>query len=379
MGQTLSVRAFQLIIKSLSLRNIRCYVSEDLTFHPDFNLVCGENGQGKTNLLEAAYMLCRFKPLRGSSSSEIVRFGEQSSLLRGVIVRDSLETTEVSVQFTQKGGKKVDVNGKKPASLARKALDFEVVHFTPSEVDLAKGTPSLRRRYFDSIICGLVPSHFQDILDFQRVLRQRNSFLASGRATASGIEIWNRQIADTGGRIVQKRLRLVKRINREIDAIYRRICGRSIGASAHYEPSFEISGETHGEISASIQKSLKSGFSSDIRAKHTSAGPHRDKISLRIDGNDCSLFASQGEARSVVLALKIAEIRLYQAIKKENPIFLLDDISSELDSRRRKFLFDMLLDYQGQVFVTSTSASDILYGGKKKFFHIDAGRVAGQD
>ncbi len=365
-----------MVIKSLSLRNIRCYASEALTFHPGFNLIYGENGQGKTNLLEAAYMLCRFKPFRGVSSSEIIRFGQRSASLKGTVERDCNDLTEISIAFTAEGGKRVEVNGKRPAGLARKALDFEVVHFTPSEVDLAKGTPSLRRRYFDSIICGLVPSHLRDILDFQRVLRQRNSFLASGRATSSGIEIWNGQMAETGGRIVQKRVRLVKRINREIDAIYRRICGENVRASVNYEPSFEFSGEKQGEISDSIRKMLENGFSRDMKARNTSAGPHRDKISLRIDEKDCALFASQGEARSVVLALKIAEISLYRAIKKENPIFLLDDISSELDSRRRKFLFDMLLDYPGQVFVTSTSASDILYRGERKKFHINAGRVA---
>ncbi len=170
-----------MIIKSAFLRNIRCYGSEDLAFHPRFNLIYGENGQGKTNLLEAVYMLCRFKPLRGVSSSEIVRFGERSALLRGVIEKDSPAlVTDVKILFTDTGDKKIQVNGKKPVNLAKRALDFEIVHFTPSEVDLAKGTPSLKRRYFDSIICGLVPSHFQDIMDFQRVLRQRNSFLASG-------------------------------------------------------------------------------------------------------------------------------------------------------------------------------------------------------
>ncbi len=147
------------------------------------------------------------------------------------------------------------------------------------------------------------------------------------------------------------------------------------GASVDYEPSFEISGEKRGQLSDSIKKALKNGFSRDIKVKHTSAGPHRDKISLKIGGRDCSLFASQGEARSVVLALKIAEIHLYQSIKKENPIFLLDDISSELDDKRRKFLFEMLLNYPGQIFVTSTSATDILYRGERKIFQIANGRV----
>ncbi len=368
-----------LIIKSVSLRNIRSYASETLTFHPAFNLICGENGQGKTNLLEAAYMLCRFKPLRGSSSSEIVRFGEQSALLKGVIEKYSpASVTEVSISFSRtSGGKRVEVNGKMPANLSKKALDFEVVHFTPSEVDIVKGTPSLRRRYFDSIICGLVPSHFQDIVDFQRVLKQRNSLLASGRTTASGIELWNGQMAETGGRIVQKRVRLVERINREMKSIYRHISGTNVNVSAAYEPSFEVSGaDSSSDMSDSIGKALQNAFLHDKKTRHTSIGPHRDRISLQIDGKDSSLFASQGEARSIVLALKVAEIGLCRAIKKESPIFLLDDISSELDARRRKFLFDMLLDYSGQVFVTSTSTSDILYRGKRKVFDIKAGRVA---
>lgn len=368
-----------MIVKSLSLRNIRCYASENLSFHSRFNLICGENGQGKTNLLEAVYLLCRFKPLRGFSSSEIVRFGSQSALLRGVIEKDSPAlVTDISVSFTDKGAKKVEMDGKRPANLAKKALDFEVVHFTPSEVGLAKGSPSLRRRYFDSIICGLVPSHFQDILDFQRILRQRNSFLASGRAAVSSIALWDEQMAEIGGRIVEKRLRLVKRINRELDALYRGIGGANTGAEAKYEPSFEISGGKRSEVSYSINKALKNGFSRDKKTRYTSTGPHRDRISLQIGGKDCTLFASQGEARSVVLALKIAEIRLYQEIRKENPIFLLDDISSELDGKRRKFLFDILLNYPGQVFVTSTSASDILYRGKRKNFLIKAGKVVEQ-
>lgn len=354
--------------------NFRCYASETLSFHSGFNLIYGENGQGKTNLLEAAYILCRFKPIRGVSVSETVRFGAPSALLTGRIEKGvPPSASDIRVEFGD-GGKKVEINGKRPASLAKKALDFEVVHFTPSEVDLVKGSPSLRRRYFDSIICGLVPSHFQDILDFDRAVRQRNSCLVSGRATVP----WDEQIADTGAKIVEKRMRLIKRINREISGIYMSISNAKEAVLAMYEPSFEISGETRTTIRDCIRKSLKNSLSRDKVIKHTSVGPHRDRISLQIGGKDCALFASQGESRSVVLAMKIAEIRLYQDIRKENPVFLLDDISSELDAKRRKFLFEMLLDYPGQIFVTSTAAGDIPYSGKCEVFQIRDGKVVGK-
>lgn len=367
-----------LIIKSASLSNVRCYASETLVFHPGFNLICGENGQGKTNLLEAVYMLCRFKPMRGASASEVVRFGAETAVLSGVIEKGAPPSvSEIRAEF-RRGGKRIEVNGKRPASLAKKALDFEVVHFTPQEVELAKGSPSLRRRYFDSIICGLAPSHFQDILDFQRVVRQRNSALASGRATARAVEPWDDRIAAIGGRIVEKRMRLTDRINGEIADIYGRISGNGEAAKAVYEPSCEVSGSGRVAYEDSIRKTLKSRLSRDMALKYTSAGPHRDRISLQIGGRDCVLYASQGEARSVVLAMKIAEIRLYQRFRKENPVFLLDDISSELDAKRRKFLFEMLMGYPGQIFVTSTSASDILYAGKRKTFQISGGRVVGK-
>lgn len=361
------------------MRNVRCYASEFLTFHPAFNLICGENGQGKTNLLEAAYMLCRFKPMRGASVSEVVRFGAEAAVLSGVIEKGgggvSPQVFEVRAEF-RAGGKRVEINGKKPASIARKSLDFEVVHFTPQEVELAKGGPSLRRGYFDSIICGLAPSHFQDILDFRRVLRQRNSVLSTGRATARALEPWDGQIAAVGGRIMEKRARLTKRMNGEIAGIYGRISGGKEAAEAVYEPSCGVHGSERGVYEDSIKEALKSRLSRDMALKYTSAGPHRDRISLQIGGKDCVSYASQGEARSVVLAMKIAEIRLYQRFRKVNPVFLLDDISSELDAKRRKFLFEMLMDYPGQIFVTSTSAADIPYAGERKVFQISGGKVA---
>ena len=358
------------ILQSLIIKNFRNYQEELFTFHEGFNIFHGDNAQGKTNLLEAVHLLLTFRPFKQVRIEELISFGHLQGKIKGE-VKTHFGLNEVYILLT-KSGKAVKLNGKVVYSLTKALGRFNVVTFLPADIDLIKGPPQNRRKYLDSLIITFDPHHLLDLKSYYRALSQRNALLTKkDKFSRDTLDVWDSKVAELGGKIIERRIGFIRKLQPEIKAIYRSLSGTNSELSIRYRSTFRFSSGIEG----SLKNELSSRLGRDVRLGHTSAGPHRDILEFRIDGKDSSGFASQGEAKTLALALKSAEIELTRNWLNRVPILLLDDVISELDEKRRNFLFELLEGFPGQVFVTATSQREVHYKESKKLFHIRAGRA----
>lgn len=357
-------------LKHLSLRNYRNYETLSLPFYPGFNVIHGRNAQGKTNLLEAIYLVCGMRPFSGAKNSELVRFGCEASLVKGEILSgNGLNEVHITVK---KEGRHTRLNSKTVRSISQHFGRFKVVLFLPSDIEIVKGGLQARRNYLDSVISAVYPAHIKQLRDYQRAVSQRNHMLGSGEKMSSlSMELWDEQIAGIGADIVSRRVEMIKSFNRKLAEVY----GEHGESDTSVRISYGFSFERKADLGEGIREALSRNFPSDRKRGHTTVGPHRDRVGFLLNGQDASRFASQGQSKNLVLALKASEIRLFKEHTGTNPILLLDDITSELDKKRRSFLFQTLSEFTGQVFVTSTDKNEIPRRGEFHSFFVDSGRV----
>ncbi len=359
-----------MILKSLILRNFRSYASENFSFHERINVIYGDNAQGKTNLLEAIHLLLMFRPFKQVRFEELISFGSSECRIKGEVESEA-GLDEVHVLLS--GDKKtVKLNGKIVYKTSRILGRYNVVSFLPSDLELVKGSPQGRRRYIDALICALEPAHLRDLKLYHRSLLQRNAVLAKSQGlTPRALEVWDEKLAETGSLVVSRRLRYIEKIIPDLIRIYKLSSGDDADVDIQYRNSSGMS----DNLEEGFRKELAARFEKDKRRGHTTFGPHRDLVGFTIRGRDASLFASQGEAKNLALALKASEIELVRSLIGKTPVLLLDDITSELDERRKGFLFGLLDDFPGQIFITSTSLGEVRLKGAMRTFHIRAGRA----
>lgn len=361
-----------MILRSVTLGNFRNYRTETFTFHDKFNLILGENGQGKTNLLEAIFLLCKFRAFKQVKLQELISFEKTEGRVKGEI-ESPAGFNEVHILLT-KNAKTVKLNGKVVYDTVKLIGKFSVVTFLASDMELIKGAPESRRRYMDALICNFNPEHLTDLKSYLRTLKQRNAFLAKpGKSSDSEmVDVWDEKMAESGGKIVRRRVKLAEMFEPILERNYRSISGlRSNNVEFRYIASFKIGSNLEEELN----RELKLKLDKDRVRGFTSVGPHRDIPGFAIDGKDASSFASQGEAKTLALAVKASEIELTKKILKTAPVLLLDDVTSELDGRRKRFLFELIREFPGQIFITATDPAEVIYEGDKKIFHIKTGRT----
>ena len=357
-------------LRSLTLRNYRSYAAENFTFHSNVNVIYGDNAQGKTNLLEAIHFLMLYRPFKQVRLEEIISFGAAECRIKGEIESDS-GLDEVHILLT--GDRKtVKLNGKIVYKISRILGRYHVVSFLPSDIELVKGSPQGRRRYLDSLICTIEPVHLRDLKLYHRSLLQRNAILSKGsNLTHEKLEIWDEKLAEAGSRVISRRIGYIDKILPHMTRIYELTSGIKSEVGIHYTASFS----PQDNLEDGFVRALRARFDKDRKRGHTTIGPHRDKVGFTIGGKDASVYASQGEAKNLALALKASEIDLVRVELGKTPVLLLDDVTSELDERRKKFLFRLLDGFTGQIFITTTSLNEIQYRGEMKVFHIRAGRA----
>lgn len=357
-------------LRSITLKNFRSYSGESFIFHDHLNVIFGDNAEGKTNLLESIYFLLAFKPFKQVNTEEIIKFGTEESRIKGEIESEA-GLDEIHILISS-GKKNIKLNGKVIYTTSKILGRYNIVSFLPSDIDLIKGSPGNRRRYLDTLICTIEPAHIRDLKQYHRVLTQRNSILASSyKLTRDQVEIWDEKLAETGGRILSRRSKFIKMIKPHLNRVYGLTSGTSKEIGIRYKCSFQ----TEGDLARDFLAELKSKFEIDKQRKHTTVGPHRDQLTFTIGSRDAAVYASQGEAKNLALSLKASEIDLIRELIGRTPILLLDDVTSELDERRKRFLFKMISNFRGQTFITTTSLKEIHHKGEMKLFRIKNGRA----
>jgi DNA replication and repair protein RecF len=339
-------------IEAFNFRNLEGI----LAFDPGLTIFAGENGQGKTNWLEAISVLASTRSFRTPKFQEAIAFGETSFAIRGS-VRESPEITRILSVVVQGNTKTLFVNDKKEA-VQRYFGQLHAVVFNSDELDIVRGNPEARRRFLDLGIVSLHPPFVQVISDYNKVIKQKNALLLSSRdreatldEVRDSLEPWNVQLASLAAKIHRARVRFVERINGILE---KQLFGRE-ELSVRYLSSLDGKGDL-AQYEVAITERLALRVQAEVISGHSLIGTHRDDLELTFDGHDIRRFGSAGQQRSALLLLQLASIAVFQATRGEYPLFLIDDIDAELDYRRIGKLLEFL-DGKSQTIVTTSKES----------------------
>jgi len=337
------------------------------------DILVGENGQGKTNWLEAIYLLATTKSFKTSKINEVVRFGQDLATVMGA-VRASAEIVRDLGVGIQGNSKILTINGKKETT-GNYVGQLHAVLFNSDGLEIARGLPDARRRFLDSGIVAIHPPYLQTISDYQRVIRQKNSLLQSAMGESLPLEKieelllpWNEQLISLAARIHRSRVRFVERLN---GAFEKDLFGRE-EIAIRYASALEGKGDL-SDFESLICERLKIRLHAELIAGHALIGPHRDDLEITFNGHDLRRFGSAGQQRSALLLLLIANLTVFHSQRGEYPLFLLDDLDAELDYPRIGRLLEFL-DGKTQTFVTTSKESFVQkFGQNARIFHVENG------
>jgi DNA replication and repair protein RecF len=364
---------------SLNYQRFRNLSSVSLEPSPRATIAVGENGQGKTNLLEGVYLLATLKPLRANRLTELIAFGESSATVTGRFFLSGVER-EIAVEVVP-GGRTAFVDGKRAASLDAYFGGVSVVAFTPDDLAVVKGGPDGRRAFLDRCVFNVHPAYLDENREYGRALKSRNKLLKE-RAAMSHLQAWDATLARLGARLWVRRRALMHALAERAQVAFQRIGRSPLEARWGYEPSHLGEGlpfatASEAELSERMLCRLDERLSRDVERGFTSVGPHADDVDISLGEKPARAFASQGQCRALVLAWKVAEI---ENLKEQNgflPLLLLDDVSSELDPERNSFLMGYLADSGAQTLLTTTDAALVqrAAGPDTTWFRVRGGTV----
>ncbi len=339
------------------------------------NIIFGENGQGKTNWLEAIYLLATTKSFKTAKLTETICFGEELAIVKGT-VKQSAEIHRNLQVFLQGNTKTLSVNNKKE-TINRYLGELHAVIFNSDELETVRGTPEARRKFLDGGIVSIYPPFVQTLTDYNRVIRQKNSLLQSAQdkgfsleRVAELLEPWNEQLIHLAARIHKARIRYVERLN---EVLEKKLFGKE-EVSIRYASSLEGKGDL-ADYAALLGERLNLRVQAELASGHALIGTHRDDLEINFDGHDLRKYGSSGQQRSALLILQLATVSVYFEQNKEYPLFLLDDIDAELDYKRIGQLLEFLSD-KTQTFVTTSKESFLeRFGANAEIFTIENGAI----
>jgi DNA replication and repair protein RecF len=329
-------------VSRLKLDNWRNHASFEFEFN-GITVLVGSNASGKTNFLEAIYYLACGKSFRTKDENLVAWDKDFSRLLADVEKDDGKEDLLVVLEKRERVVKTVKIKGQKKAS-SHLLGHLNCVLFTPEEIDLISTLPEARRRYLNLTISQTNRQYAYNLIHYKRAMEQRNSLLRrinDGLAKENELEVWDGKLAEFGSEIMNEREKFIDFINEKITEHYGELSGDEKDLKICYLPSVE-----KGQGWGGMLTKLTTNRSRDIAAKITTSGPHRDDFQFFLNGKNVNEFASRGEFRTIILALKLSEIDYLEEISKEKPVLLLDDVFSELDAKRRDYLSQLFLKQQ---------------------------------
>lgn len=357
-----------MIVESIRLEHFRNYQTLELNFDPGTNIFYGDNAQGKTNILESVYLCGTTKSHKGSKDRELIQFDAEESHIRMKLKKEGVPV-KIDMHLRKNRTKGIAVNGV-PIRKASELLGIaNFVFFSPEDLNIIKNGPSERRRFLDMELCQLSKVYLNDLSSYNKVVNQRNKLLKeiSFRPDyLDMLDVWDLQMVQYGKKIIEERRRFVQRLNEIIYEIHQKLTGKKETLMVSYEENIS---------SEELEKALRKNRDRDIRMKMSLTGPHRDDICFKIKNIDIRKFGSQGQQRTAALSLKLSEIELVKQETNDTPILLLDDVLSELDSSRQRYLLDSIKNIQ--TLITCTGLDDFIENQFQinKVFHVIDGNV----
>lgn len=340
-----------MVVESIKLNHFRNYEKLELKFDGGTNLFYGDNAQGKTNILEAVYLCGTTRSHKGSKDREIIHFGDDESHICMNIKRGDIPY-RIDMHLKKNKTKGIAINGV-PVRKASELIGIgNFVFFSPEDLNIIKNGPSERRRFLDMEMCQLDKIYLYHLSNYNKVLVQRNKLLKDFSfypESAAMLDILDEQLVQYGSVLIKMRNQFIKNLNEILKEIHRSLSGRKETLVMEYENNTGI--EEFGQV-------LFKNREKDIRTRVTNTGPHRDDLCFMISGIDIRKYGSQGQQRTAALSLKLAEIEIVKQNVKDTPVLLLDDVLSELDSSRQRYLLESIHDIQ--TMITCTGIDDFV-------------------
>lgn len=370
----LTIRLLQMKINSIEIENFRNIEKLKLNFE-DVNIIWGENAQGKTNLIEAIYLFTGSKSFRGVRDKELVKFGEKKAELK---IDFENKSRKQNAELSIMGRRTAKLNEIEKKGATALGDELKAVIFSPVHLSMVKDGPIERRKFIDNSLCQLKSNYRSVLKEYNRCLAQRNMLLKDIKNNFNledMLYIWDKNLAKSGAKIIYQREKYVEALLPFATEIFDGLSKGREKIDLRLDCGFECKNLTVAEIENEFTKQLISNRNNDLINKITTVGPHRDDMEILINGKSARLYGSQGQQRSCVLALKLAEASLLKKMTDDEPLALLDDVMSELDESRQDYILNHIKNWQ--VFITCCDANTVLRLKKGKTFHIENGRCIG--
>lgn len=366
-------------ISKIKLINFRNYNTLEITLDEKLNIFVGNNAQGKTNILESIFVTGFGKSFRTNRDRELINMDKEKSYIK---IEGEKKHTDISIELKLWNNRKkeIKVNGIGLNKLSDILGNINVVIFSPEDLKLIKDGPVERRKFIDREISHISKKYYYNLISYNKVLYQRNNLLKKidyNKGLKDTIDIWNEKLLEFGVELIIKRRQFIYRINSLSRLMHRKITDGRENLEVRYLSNIKIDNkDEYKEIYKKFKDKLQNSLDKDIQRGYTGYGPHKDDVGLYINDIDIRNFGSQGQQRTVALSLKLSEIEIVKAEIGEYPILLLDDVMSELDINRQRFLIKNLQNVQ--TIITMTEIPELMktYISNAKVFTINNGEVS---
>lgn len=363
-------------LASLELTDFRNYRSAWIDCAPGMNFIIGRNAQGKSNLLEAIYLLCFSKSFRTRHDKEAITFQQPFFLIKGNFESEHGNIRRLVFKCDHRSGKEILIDRKRIQKTSELLGKFPVVISSPDEYAVTVGPPPERRKLVDILLSQLHQKYFSSLQEYHRILQQRNAILSSwkssGAITAAVLEPWNQRLLEIGAQIMRYRFEFSDQFLDLLGQIYAKLIQSEEKLIFRYKSNVEF--DRIDEVMARFEQSIEQSLKAELRSGISLVGPHRDDFIFEINGNELKKYGSRGQHKTVLIALAIAEAQMLQAQLGEQPIVLIDDLFSEIDNDRAVKIIDHLRQ-AGQVFITATQIPVMIAATQTKYFKVENGSI----
>lgn len=364
-------------IKNLRLRNFRNYDSLNISFAEAFNIIYGNNAQGKTNIIEAIFLCASGRSHRTAKDNELLKYEAGGFNIKLLFEKAGIDE-EIEIAFNSEERKKIKINEIPLKKIGDLMGHLNAIIFSPEDLLLIKQGPAERRRFIDITLSQLRPSYFYDLQQYAKILYQRNTLLKTimmRRELEATLDIWDKHLVKTGLRIMKARNSFVVKLNSLAKIRHEKLTNGEENLNLEYSPSFGIDKKSSdAELEEIFTKLLEKNRGREIQKGISIFGPHRDDINIFLNGESTKIYGSQGQQRTSVLSMKLAEIDLMKEESGDYPVLLLDDVLSELDDRRKEQLLDSIGGMQ--TFITCTDRRFFKRSTENaEFFYVENGKL----
>lgn len=360
-----------MFIKKLMLLNYRNYENLNIDFCKNVNVFIGDNAQGKTNILEAIYYSAFAKSHRTSKDKELINWNANRSFISLSVGKERLDK-KIDITILKDGKKAIAVNSIKINKIGELFGTFNVVMFSPEDLKIIKESPGIRRKFLDMELCQLNKKYYFNLVQYNKVLSERNIVLKNRGLSEEILDVYDSQLVNFGECIIKERLKYIESLNKYGKEIHKDITLKKETIEFRYESSVK----DLNNIREDFYKQLIRNRRKDIERGISTIGPHRDDFGVFINDVDTKSYGSQGQQRTAVLTMKFSSLKIIKEINGEYPVLLLDDVLSELDFNRKKYILSTIKDIQ--TIITCTGIADIntYLESKSKVFKVENGIVS---